>query len=154
MGERVGRDGRDRRPREGNDERVDELNGQGNDQGLGANEGVEGVNRNVEGANRGAPDFSTIIAQQLQNLLPAMLAQVSNQGNVRNQNGNVINENAQENVENVLVNNNQVGVNGGNSQIHTRSREIVVGMSWDDFKVFIRKEFCSSNEIQKLETKL
>nr|GEY71934.1 hypothetical protein [Tanacetum cinerariifolium] len=42
---------------------------------MGANEGVEGVNGNVEGANRGAPDFSTIIAQQLQNLLPAMLAQ-------------------------------------------------------------------------------
>ncbi|GKA60878.1 hypothetical protein Tco_0760285 [Tanacetum coccineum] len=32
----------------------------------------------VEEANGGAPDFSTIIAQQLQNLLPAMLAQVSN----------------------------------------------------------------------------
>ncbi|GJT84048.1 putative reverse transcriptase domain-containing protein [Tanacetum coccineum] len=31
-GERVGRGGRGRRPREGNDERVDELNGQGNDQ--------------------------------------------------------------------------------------------------------------------------
>nr|GEW27830.1 hypothetical protein [Tanacetum cinerariifolium] len=41
---------------------------------MGANEGIEGVNRNVEGANRRAPDFSTIIAQQLQNLLPAMLA--------------------------------------------------------------------------------
>nr|GEW76997.1 putative reverse transcriptase domain-containing protein [Tanacetum cinerariifolium] len=42
--------------------------------------GVEGVIGNVEGANGGAPDFSTIIAQQLQNLLPAMLAQ--NVGNV------------------------------------------------------------------------
>ncbi|GJQ89978.1 putative reverse transcriptase domain-containing protein [Tanacetum coccineum] len=50
--ERVGRSGKGRRPRE------------------------EGVNGNVEEANRGAPDFSTIIAQQLQNLLPAMLAQV------------------------------------------------------------------------------
>ncbi|GKE46266.1 hypothetical protein Tco_1477524 [Tanacetum coccineum] len=77
-GEWVGSGGRGRRPREGNDERVDELNGQGNDQGMGANGGVEGVNGNVEIANRGAPDFSTIIAQQLQNLLPAMLAQVSN----------------------------------------------------------------------------
>ncbi|GKF34487.1 hypothetical protein Tco_0107687 [Tanacetum coccineum] len=62
-GERVGRNIRGRRHREGNDERVDELNGYGNDQGLGANGGVEGVNGNVEGANRGAPDFSTIIAQ-------------------------------------------------------------------------------------------
>ncbi|GJY25520.1 hypothetical protein Tco_0400246 [Tanacetum coccineum] len=62
-GERVyGLVGRVRRPREGNDERVDDLNGQGNDQGKGANEVVEGVNGNVEGANEGVPDFSTIIA--------------------------------------------------------------------------------------------
>ncbi|GJS54008.1 putative reverse transcriptase domain-containing protein [Tanacetum coccineum] len=81
-GVRVGRGGRGRRPREGNDELVDDLNGQGNDQGMGANGGiegvngnVEGVNGNVEGANIGAPDFSMIIAQQLQNFLPAMLAQ-------------------------------------------------------------------------------
>ncbi|GKC06980.1 hypothetical protein Tco_0998590 [Tanacetum coccineum] len=95
-GVRVGRGRRGSRPREGNDERVDDLNGQGNDQGLRANGGVEGVNGNVEGVNRGvggAPDFSAIIAHQLQNLLPAMLAQVGNQGNVGNQNGNVVNEN-------------------------------------------------------------
>ncbi|GKF61193.1 hypothetical protein Tco_0181247, partial [Tanacetum coccineum] len=70
-GVQVGRGGRGRIPREGNDEHVDELNGQGNNQGLRANGVVEGVNRNVEGVNRGvagAPDFSTIIAQQLQNL--------------------------------------------------------------------------------------
>ncbi|GKC00438.1 reverse transcriptase domain-containing protein [Tanacetum coccineum] len=81
----------------------------GNDQGMGANGGVEGVNGNVEGANEGAPDFSMIISQQLQNLLPAMLAQVSNRGNVRNQNGNVVNENVEENVRNVIVNGNLVG---------------------------------------------
>ncbi|GJU40250.1 putative reverse transcriptase domain-containing protein, partial [Tanacetum coccineum] len=74
-GERVGSGGRGRRPREGNDEHVDELNDQGNDQVMGANRGVEGVNGNVERANRGAPNFLTIIAQQLQNFLPAMLAQ-------------------------------------------------------------------------------
>ncbi|GJX17040.1 putative reverse transcriptase domain-containing protein [Tanacetum coccineum] len=67
-GEQVSRGGRGRRPREGNDERVDELNGQGNDQ-----------------------------------------AQVSNRGNVGNQNGNVVNENVQENVGNVIVNGNRVG---------------------------------------------
>ncbi|GJT52120.1 putative reverse transcriptase domain-containing protein [Tanacetum coccineum] len=86
----VGRGGKGRRLREGNDERVDDLNGQGNNQGLGANGGVEGVNGNVEEVNGGvggAPDFSMIIAQQLQNLLPAMLAQVGNQRNVGNQNG-------------------------------------------------------------------
>ncbi|GJR13378.1 hypothetical protein Tco_0796030, partial [Tanacetum coccineum] len=61
-GVRVSRGRRGRRPREGNDERVEDLNGQGNDKGLGANGGIEGVNGNVEGANGGAPDFSTIIA--------------------------------------------------------------------------------------------
>ncbi|GJX48149.1 putative reverse transcriptase domain-containing protein [Tanacetum coccineum] len=84
-GGRVGRGGgRGRGPREGNDERVDDLNGQGNDQGLRANRGVE-------------------------NLLPAMLARVGNQGNFGNQNGNMVNENVQENVENVIVNGNRVG---------------------------------------------
>ncbi|GKC51492.1 hypothetical protein Tco_1074237, partial [Tanacetum coccineum] len=107
-GVQVGKGGRGRRPKKGNDERVDDLNGQGNDQRLGANGGVEGVNGNVKGANRGSPDFLTIIAQQLQNL-PAMLAQVSNRGNFGNQNGNVVNENVQENVENVIVNGNRVG---------------------------------------------
>ncbi|GKG45045.1 hypothetical protein Tco_0495123, partial [Tanacetum coccineum] len=55
--ERVGRGGRGRRPKEGNDKRIDEFNGQGNDQGIGANGGVEGFNGNVEGANGGVPDF-------------------------------------------------------------------------------------------------
>ncbi|GJZ25120.1 putative reverse transcriptase domain-containing protein [Tanacetum coccineum] len=110
--EQVGRDGRGRRPREGNDERVDELNSQGNDQGLGANG----------------------------NLLPAMLAQVSNQGNVGNQNGNVVNENIQENIGNVII--------------HTLSREVAVSMSWNDFKFMMIQKFCPSHEIQKLESEL
>ncbi|GKF97438.1 hypothetical protein Tco_0293259 [Tanacetum coccineum] len=46
---------------------------------------------------RSVPDFSTIIAQQLQNLLPTIVAQVGGQGrgqgNGRNQNGDVVNEN-------------------------------------------------------------
>ncbi|GJS05437.1 hypothetical protein Tco_0321945 [Tanacetum coccineum] len=62
-GERVSRGGRGKRPREGNDEHVDELNDLGNDQGMGANRGVEGANKNVGGANGGAPDFPMIIAQ-------------------------------------------------------------------------------------------
>ncbi|GJR39271.1 putative reverse transcriptase domain-containing protein [Tanacetum coccineum] len=212
-GERVGRDGRGRGPRGGNDDHVDELNGQGNNQGVRANVGVERVNGNVEGVNRGvrgAPKFSTIIAQQLQNLLPSILAQVGNQGNVRNQNGNVVNENVQENIRNVLVNGNRVGCSykeflacnpkeydgkGGvvvltrwiekmesvqdmsgchidqkvkyttgsfvakaltwwNSQICTLSQEVVVSMSWNDFKFMMIEEFCPIHEIQKLETKL
>ncbi|GKA44089.1 putative reverse transcriptase domain-containing protein [Tanacetum coccineum] len=78
-GVRVGRGGMGRGPKEGNNERVDDLNGQGNDQGMGANEGVEEVNRNV-----------------------------GNQGNMGNQNSNVVNENVQENVRNVIVNGNRI----------------------------------------------
>ncbi|GJX29370.1 hypothetical protein Tco_0237449 [Tanacetum coccineum] len=43
MGVRVGRGGKGRRPREGNVERVDDLNGQGNDQDIGANGAGGGV---------------------------------------------------------------------------------------------------------------
>ncbi|GJX11719.1 putative reverse transcriptase domain-containing protein [Tanacetum coccineum] len=168
---------RGRRPREGNDERVDELSGQGNDQGMGANRGVKGVNRNVERANGGAPGFSTIIAQQLQNLLPAMLAQVSNQRNVRNQNGNVVNENVQENVGNVLVNSNRVGYSykeflacnpkeydgKGGAVVLTRwieKLEYVHDMSGCSIDQKVKyttgsfMEFCPSHEIQKLESEL
>ncbi|GJX74345.1 reverse transcriptase domain-containing protein [Tanacetum coccineum] len=178
------------RPREGNDERVDELNGQGNVQGMGANGGEKGVNGNVERANGGAPNFSTIIVQQLHNLLPAVLAQ--------------------ENIGNVIVNGNRVGYSykeflacnpkeydgkGGdvvlirwnekmesvhdmsgcsidqkvkytagsfvgkaltwwNSQIRTLSREVIVSISWNDFKFMMIQEFCPSHEMQKLESEL
>ncbi|GKA20839.1 putative reverse transcriptase domain-containing protein, partial [Tanacetum coccineum] len=157
--ERVGRGGRGRRPREGNDEHVDELNGQGNNQGLGANWGIEGVNGNVERANGGAPDFSTIITQQLQNLLPAMLAQ--------------------ENVGSVIVNGNRVGCSYKEflacnpkeydgkgcavvltcwiekmKNICTLSREVVVSMSWNEFKFMMIQEFCPSHEMRKLESEL
>ncbi|GJY41965.1 putative reverse transcriptase domain-containing protein [Tanacetum coccineum] len=183
IGERVGSGGKGRKPKEGNDERVDELNGQENDKDMGANAG---------------------------NLLPAMLDQVSNRGNVGNQNGNVVNENVQEKVRNVLVNGNRVGCSykeflacnpkeydgkGGaivltcwiekmefvhdmsgcsidqkvkytagsfvgkaltwwNSQIRTLSREVAVSMSWNDFKFMMIQEFCPSHEMQKLESEL
>ncbi|GJR14633.1 hypothetical protein Tco_0797285 [Tanacetum coccineum] len=179
-GKRVSRGERGRGPRGGNDEHVDELNGQGNDQGLGANGCVEGVYGNVEGVNGGvggAPDFSTIIAQQLQNLLLAMLAQVGNHGNVGNQNGNVVNENVQENIGNVIVNGNQVGCSykeflacnpkeydgKGGAIVLTRwiekmeSMHDMSGCSIDQKVKCIAGsfvEFCPSHEMQKLEYEL
>nr|GEV31433.1 reverse transcriptase domain-containing protein [Tanacetum cinerariifolium] len=54
------------------------------------------------GRGRGVKDLE-------KNMLPAMLAQVGNQGNDGNKNGNVVNENAQENVGNVIVNGNRIG---------------------------------------------
>nr|GFC03423.1 reverse transcriptase domain-containing protein [Tanacetum cinerariifolium] len=51
----------------------------------------------VNDSVNGVPNFSTIIAQQLQNLLPTIVAQVGDQGrgqgNGRNQNGNAVNDN-------------------------------------------------------------
>ncbi|GKB58751.1 putative reverse transcriptase domain-containing protein [Tanacetum coccineum] len=173
-GERVGRGGRGRGRKGGNDERVDELNGQGNDQEAGANENVERVNRGVGGA----PDFSMIIAQQLQNLLPAILAQVGNQGNVGSQNGNAVSENVQKNVRNVLVNRNRVGCSykeflacnpkeydgKGGAVVLTRwieKMESVQDMSGCSIDQKVKyttssfvEEFCPSYEMQKLETKL
>ncbi|GJR98480.1 hypothetical protein Tco_0270654 [Tanacetum coccineum] len=81
----------------------------GGGMGVWVGRGGRGKIHREEGDNRGTPDFLTIIARQLQNLLPAMLAQVCNRGNIGNQNGNVVNENVQENMGNVLVNGNWVG---------------------------------------------
>ncbi|GKB18196.1 reverse transcriptase domain-containing protein [Tanacetum coccineum] len=173
-GEHVGRGGRGRGPRGGNDDHVDELNGQGNNQGAGANGNVEGVNRGMIGA----PDFSTIIAQQLQNLLPAILSQVSNQGNVGSQNGNVGNENIQENIRNVLVNSNRVGCSykeflacnpkeydgKGGVVVLTRwieKMESVQDMSGCSLNQKVKymassfvEEFCPSHEMQNFETEM
>ncbi|GKD51492.1 hypothetical protein Tco_1280468, partial [Tanacetum coccineum] len=152
-GVRVGRGGRGRRPRK------------------------EGVKGNVEGANGGEPDFSTIIAQQLQNILPAMLAQVSNQENVGNQNGNVVNENVQENVRNVIMNGNRVGCSykeflvcnpkeydgKGVAIVLTRwikKMESVHDMSGCSVDQKVKYtagsfvEFCPSHKMQKLESEL
>nr|GEW92136.1 putative reverse transcriptase domain-containing protein [Tanacetum cinerariifolium] len=122
-GVRVGRGERGRGPREGNDERVDDLNGQANDQGMGAN----------------------------RNLLPAMLAQVGNQGNVGNKNDSVVNENVQENVGNIK----------GGAVVLTRwiekmeNVQEISGCSVDQkmkYTVGSFVEFCPSHEMQKLET--
>ncbi|GKD93213.1 reverse transcriptase domain-containing protein, partial [Tanacetum coccineum] len=41
-----------------------------------------------------------------------------------------------------------------NSQIRTLSREVVISMSWNDFKFMMIQEFCPSHEMQKLESEL
>ncbi|GKB69143.1 reverse transcriptase domain-containing protein [Tanacetum coccineum] len=183
--------------------RIDGQGVQVGGQGSEVNDGVDEV-----------PDFSTVIAQQLQNLLPTIVAQVrsqgSDQGNGRNQNCDAINDNIRGDVRNVIENNDRRGctykeflacnpkeydgkrgaivytryiekmesvqdmsgcrdnqkvkyiagsfvgkaLTWWNSQIHTRSREAAVGMSWEDFKTLTREEFYPSNEMQKLENEL
>ncbi|GKF78578.1 hypothetical protein Tco_0234146, partial [Tanacetum coccineum] len=68
--------------------------------GQGSQGGGQGNRANGDGGE--VPEFATIIAQQLQNLLPTIVAQVANhvinQGNNGNQDDNVIKENTQDNV--------------------------------------------------------
>ncbi|GKA89424.1 putative reverse transcriptase domain-containing protein [Tanacetum coccineum] len=69
-GVRAGRGGGRTRGRSGDQ-------GNGRDDGLGGQVGGQGSE--VNGGVNGVPNFSTIIAQQLQNLLPTIVAQVGNQ---------------------------------------------------------------------------
>ncbi|GJS37531.1 hypothetical protein Tco_0535913 [Tanacetum coccineum] len=41
-----------------------------------------------------------------------------------------------------------------NTQVQTRGREAANGMTWEEFKALLVEEFCPSNEIENLETKL
>nr|GEW12637.1 putative reverse transcriptase domain-containing protein [Tanacetum cinerariifolium] len=160
MGRLVGRDGgRGRGPMGSNVEHVDELNGQGNEQGLGANRGVKGVNGNVEGVNEGTPKFSTIIAQQLQNLLPSMLAQVGamdltrwieKMESVQDTSGCSIDQKVKYTAGSFVGK----ALTWWNSQICTLSQEVAVIILWNDFKFMMIEEFCPSHEMQKLETGL
>nr|GEW43084.1 hypothetical protein [Tanacetum cinerariifolium] len=70
------------------------------------------------------PEFSTVITQQLKDLLPTIIAQVGNHAS-----------------------NIQVDVRS----VNNRGRKAAVVMTWEDFKVLMRKEFCQNNEMQKLE---
>ncbi|GJY66080.1 reverse transcriptase domain-containing protein [Tanacetum coccineum] len=103
-GGRAGRGGGRTRGRSGDrgNGGIDGQGGQVGGQGTKVNDGIDGV-----------PDFSTIISQHLQKLLPTILAQVgsqcSNQGNGRNQNGDAVNDNIQGDVRNVIENNDRRG---------------------------------------------
>ncbi|GJZ06259.1 putative reverse transcriptase domain-containing protein [Tanacetum coccineum] len=141
--------------------RIDGQGGQVSGQGRKVNDGVDGV-----------PNFSTIIAQQL------------------NQNGDAANDHIWGDVGNVIENNDRRGCTykdflacnpkeydgkGGaivyihwmekiesvqdmsgcrDSQKVKYNAGLFVGMSWEDFKTLTREEFCLSNEMQKLETEL
>ncbi|GJV48297.1 putative reverse transcriptase domain-containing protein [Tanacetum coccineum] len=152
-GGRTGRGGgRTREPTGRGGGRTGEQDGQGGDRGNEANEGVDEV-----------PDFSTVIAQQLQDLLPTIIGQVGNhanniQGDVRN----VITK-KMESVQDIsgCGDNQKVKYIAGsfigkeltwwNTQVQTRGREAAVGMTWEDFKALMREELCPNNEMQKLE---
>ncbi|GKD60873.1 hypothetical protein Tco_1298382, partial [Tanacetum coccineum] len=164
-GGRTGRGGgRTREPTGRVGGRAGDQDGQRGDRGSEANGGFDDV-----------PNFSTVIAQQLQNLLPTIIAQVGSQGS-----------NIQGDVRNVMIVNVHNGQDGcsykefmtcnpkdyngkGGAIVYTRwieKMESVQDMSGSgdnqkvkyiagsfiDFKTLMRDELCPSNEMQKLET--
>ncbi|GJR17360.1 reverse transcriptase domain-containing protein [Tanacetum coccineum] len=141
-------------PEEG-DGRCDGHGGQVGGSGYEVNDGVNGV-----------PDFSAIIAQQLQNLLPTIVAQyVTESNNHRGctykkflaynpkeydgKGGAIVYTRWIEKIESV-----QDMSGCRDSQKVKYAASSFVGMSWEDFKTLTRDEFFPSNEMQKLETEL
>ncbi|GKD51484.1 reverse transcriptase domain-containing protein [Tanacetum coccineum] len=179
-GERVGRGMRGRGPRRGNDERVDKLNGQGNNQWLGANGIVDGVNGNVEGVNGGCRRSTRLLDDHCPTIAEPLTRHISSGCSYKEflacypkeydgKGGAVVLTRWIEKMESVqdmsgCSIDQKVKYTAGsfmgkaltwwNSQIRTLSREVAVSMSWNDFKFMMIEEFCPSHEMQKLETEL
>ncbi|GJU55404.1 putative reverse transcriptase domain-containing protein, partial [Tanacetum coccineum] len=176
-GVRVGRGGRGRRPRKGNVERVDDLNGQENDQDMGANRGVEGVSNRGNVGNQNGNVVNKNVQENVGNVLvngnrvvcsyKELLA--CNPKEYDGKGGVVVLTCWIKKMENVqdmsgCCNDQKVKYTAGsfvgkaltwwNSQICTLSREIFVSMSWNDFKFMMIQEFCPSHEMQKMESEL
>ncbi|GJY47186.1 putative reverse transcriptase domain-containing protein [Tanacetum coccineum] len=153
---------------EGNDERVDELNGQGNDQCLGANGGIEGVNGNVKGVN-GDKNVRNVIVNDNRVVCSYKEFLACNPKEYDGKGGAVVLTRWIKKMESVqdmsgCSIDQKVKYTAGsfvgkaltwwNSQIRTLSQEVAVSMSWNDFKFMMIEEFCPSHEMQKLETEL
>ncbi|GKB55180.1 putative reverse transcriptase domain-containing protein [Tanacetum coccineum] len=176
IGKRISRGGRGRRPREGNDERVDKLNGHGNDQGIGANRGVKGVIGNVVGANgetRLLNDHCPTITEHLtrhvglgclyKEFLACNPKEYDGKGGVvvltrwikkmefvHDMSGCSVDQKVKYTAGSFVGK----ALTWWNSQIRTLSWEVAVSMSWNDFKFMMIQEFCPSHEMQKLEFEL
>nr|GEY88668.1 hypothetical protein [Tanacetum cinerariifolium] len=112
------------------------------------------------------PDIATITAQQLQNIIPQIITQVTtNVNNVNRGNGNGGNNGCS--YKNFTTcNPNEFDGKGGaveltrwiekmesmfDNSVQERGREAAIGMSWNNFKALLVEEFCPRNELEKLE---
>ncbi|GKB07633.1 reverse transcriptase domain-containing protein, partial [Tanacetum coccineum] len=168
-GVRVGRSGRGRRPREGNDERVDDLSGQGNNQGMGANGGNVGnqngnvINENVQenvgnvivNGNRVGCSYKEFLACNPKEYdgkggVVVLTRWIEKMESVQDMSGCSIDQKVKYTAGSFVGK----ALTWWNSQILTLSQEVAVSMSWNDFKFMMIEEFCPSHEMQKLETEL
>ncbi|GJU69556.1 hypothetical protein Tco_1255815 [Tanacetum coccineum] len=146
-GEQVGRGGRGRGPRGGNDEHVDKFYGQGNDQVEGANGNVEEVG---DQGNVGNQNGNVVNENVRENVGNAVVNGNRKMESVQDMSGCSIDQKVKY-TTGLFVGK---ALTWWNSQIRTLSREVVVSMSCNDFKFMMVEEFCPSHEMQKLETEL
>ncbi|GKD87919.1 hypothetical protein Tco_1359073 [Tanacetum coccineum] len=151
-GERVGRGGRGRRHKEGNDEHVDELNGQGNDQGMRANGGVEGANGNENVRNVimnrnwvgcSYKDFLACNPKEYNGKGDAVVLThwIKKMESVHDMSGCSMDQKVKYTASSFVG----TDLTWWNSQIRTLSREVAVSMSWNNFKYMTIQEFCPSH---------
>nr|GEW75746.1 putative reverse transcriptase domain-containing protein [Tanacetum cinerariifolium] len=108
-------------------------------------------NRRSGPSNDENPDIAAIIAQQLQNILPQIVTQVTN--NVNNANANGGNGNGRNNGCSykafLACNPRDYDRKGG--AVKARGLKASMEMTWVQFKALLMEEFCPSNEMEKLE---
>ncbi|GKD52412.1 hypothetical protein Tco_1281388 [Tanacetum coccineum] len=139
-GERVGRGGRGRGPRGGNDERVDEMNGQGNSQAQVGNQGNVG-NQNGNVVNENVRNV-LVNGNRVGCLYKEFLA--CNPKKYDGKGGAVVLTRWIEKMESVQ---DMSGCSIDQKVKYTAG-------SLNDFKLMMIEEFCPSHEMQKLETEL
>ncbi|GJS96503.1 reverse transcriptase domain-containing protein [Tanacetum coccineum] len=133
-------------------------------------------NRRTNSGNDENPDIVAIIAHQLQDIIPRIIMQVTNNmnNNINNNNNNdynVNNGNGRNNgcsYKTFLAYNSRCAENQKvkyaassfinkaltwwNTQTQASGRETTIGMTWVEFKALLVEEFCPSNEMEKLES--
>ncbi|GJX73003.1 putative reverse transcriptase domain-containing protein [Tanacetum coccineum] len=146
----VGRGERGRRPREGNDERIDELNGQGNDQ-----EPLPAMLAQVSNRRNAGKQNGDMVNENVQENVGNAIVNGNQVGcsykeflacNPKEYDGKEVKYTAGSFVGKALT--------WWNSLIRTLSREVDASMSYNDYKFMMIQEFCPSHEMQKLESEL
>ncbi|GKD92572.1 reverse transcriptase domain-containing protein [Tanacetum coccineum] len=131
--------------------------------------------RRATGEDQNPPNIATLLAQQLQNLLPEIVNQMtaSVNANANNGNGNGANgrngnngctyksfmscnpkEHDRKGGEVVLtrwIERMEIVIDNSGCAENQKVREAANAMSWNDFNALLVEEFCPSNEIERLE---
>nr|GEW24950.1 hypothetical protein [Tanacetum cinerariifolium] len=160
----VGRGKRGRRPREGNDEHVDDLDGQGNDQAQVRNQGNvrnqngtvvnENVQENVRNVlvngNRVGCSYKEFLACNPKKYdgkggVAVLTRWIEKMENVQDTSGCSIDQKVKYTTGSFV----SKALTWWNSHIRTLSQEVAISMSWNEFKFMMIEEFCPSHEMQK-----